>query len=208
VSRVVVVATVAAALLASGLGVAAAASLTVQSAHLVAAAATTPVMYPRSVAFTAGTTAGRVEKSDTVTLVWSQPVDEPTLCSGWANSSSSQSIALTWTVTPGSGSTNDTLAVGGTVPATCSSGFHVGTVDLGARGYVSSTPVSFTSSTTSLSVGTTTTLTVTLGTQSGTGIGTVSSGTAATWTPAAALRDRSARSCGANLASSLTTVQF
>ena len=181
-----------------------ASTLTVTSKHLGAAAVTAPVMYPVSVTATDLTgTPGRIRGGDRITFVWSRPVDEPSLCSGWSNTSSTQSLSMTWTVT--NGTTSDDLLRPAAV-STCATGLHVGTFDLGGAGYVSGT-VTFTSSTVALSVGaTTTTLTVTLGTQSGTSA--TSSGTNGTWTPDAAVTDRSAHGVGSNLATTASTVVF
>jgi hypothetical protein len=194
---------------ASAAGVAFAASLAVTSKTLTGASVTTPAMYPVSVTIANGRTAGKPDKSDLVTLVWSKPIDEPTLCSGWANSSSTQSIALTWTLTPGSGGGDDSLAVGGTVPATCAGGFQVGTIDLGAAGYVTGGPLNF-ATTTALTVSaTTSTLTVTFGNQNGAGTShAVTGGGQATWSCSASLLDRSGRSCGSNVSDTTSSTQF
>jgi hypothetical protein len=86
----------------------------------------------------------------------------------------------------------------------------VGTVDLGSAGYDTSTAsIDFPTTTNSLSVAAaSTTLTITLNGQVHGTAGTVSSGSAAIWTPDPALKDRSGRTCGNNLAQSTTTVQF
>ena len=194
------------ALTTAGAGVAWASSLTVTSKHLGAAALTTPVMYPVSVtASDLNGNPGRVRQGDRITFVWSQQVNEPSLCSGWSNSSSTQSLTMTWTITDGS-SSDDVLRP--SAISTCSTGLHVGTFDLGGSAYVSGGTATFTSSSVALTVGTsTTTLTVTLGFQSG-GTTSTSSGAAGTWTPDAAVTDRSAHSVGSNLAVTLSTVMF
>lgn len=194
-----------------GVGVCWAAPLTLTSGHLGAAAATTPVMFPVSVtvANKAGGTVGRVQNGDVLTLVWSQAIDESSLCSTWTNLLNTQSITLQWSVIAGTAPANDRLAVTGT-SATCVGGFHVGSIDLGSAGYDTNTAnIDFPTTTNALSIsGSTTTLTATLNGQKNGTAGTVSSGSAAVWTPDAALKDRSGRSCGTTLARSSTTVQF
>jgi hypothetical protein len=194
-----------------GVGVCWAAPLTLTSAHLGAAAATTPVMFPVSVtvANKAGGTVGRVQNGDVLTLVWSQAVDESSLCSTWTNLVNAQSITLQWSVIAGTAPANDRLAVTGT-SATCVGGFHVGSIDLGSTGYDTNTAnIDFPTTTNALSISaSTTTLTATLNGQKNGTAGTVSSGSAAVWTPDAALKDRSGRSCGTTLARSSATVQF
>lgn len=204
-----VVAAVTAAAVASG-GTAWAAAFTLTSAHLGASSATTPVMFPVSVTLTNKNngTAGKAQSGDTITFVWSQPVDETTMCSGWSNSSATQSLTYQWSIVNG-GSGDDILQATGS-SSICSSGLHVGTVDLGSSGYDTSTSaIDFSSTTNALTVGaTTTTLVVTLGGPSNSNAGTVSSGNAAVWTPDTAVKDRSARTCRTNLAQSSATVQF
>jgi hypothetical protein len=193
-----------------GSGVAWAAGFTLTSAKLGGGAVTSPVMFPVSVTVDnkGGGHLGKPENGDIVTLVFSQQIDEPTLCSSWSNTSTTQSIKLQWSIVDG-GAGNDTLQVTG-VSATCSSGLRIGAIDLGASGYDNSTTaIDFPGTTSVLTVGaTTTTLVATLNGQKNGTAGTVTSGAAAVWTPDAAVQDRSARSCGANLAQSTSTVQF
>lgn len=192
-------------------GAAWASGMTLSSKHLGASALSTPAMAPVWISFTnksGNGTVGKVQTGDGVTFAWSQPIDETTLCSGWSNSSSTQALTLQWSVVSG-GSGDDTLRVTGS-SATCVGGFHIGTVDLGSSGYdTSTTSIDFPTTTTSLSVAaTSTTLTLTLGGQIHGTAGTVAAGNAAVWTPDAALKDRSGRNCGSNLAQSFSTVQF
>lgn len=206
-SRLATVAGAVSALLVAGSAVAWATTLTVTSKHLGASALTTPVMYPVSVTTTdlAGNP-GRVRQGDRISFVWSRQVDEPSLCSGWSNTSSSQSLSMTWTAVDGT-STDDLLKPGTTF--TCATGLHVGTFDFGGSNYISGGNITYSSSTTSLTVGTsTTTLTVTLGAESGAGGSATSSGAAGTWTPDTAVTDRSAHSVGTNLAITSSSVQF
>jgi chitinase len=192
--------------LAAGASVAWASSLTVTSKQLGESTLSAPVMYPVSVTTVDGDgTVGRVRQGDRITFVWSQQIDEPTLCSGWSNTSSSQTLSMTWTGIDGTAS--DDLLKPGSV-ATCVGGLHVGTFDLGASSYFNSGTVTYSGSTTTLTVGaTTTTLTVTLGSDSGS-TQRSSGGTAGTWTPDPAVKDRSGNTCGANLATTTGTVMF
>jgi len=187
------------------------AGLALSTAHLGAGAASTPAMYPVWLQLTNKTngTAGKVQSGDSITFAWSQQIDETTLCSGWSNSSSSQSLTLQWSVVNGTSGAHDKLQVTGS-SSTCVGGLHIGTVDLGSTGYdTSTTSIDFPTTTNVLSVGTSsTTLTVTLNGQVNGTAGTVSSGTAAVWTPVATVKDRSGRACGTNLAQSSATVQF
>ncbi|MDQ1684227.1 MAG: hypothetical protein QOC82_964 [Frankiaceae bacterium] len=188
-----------------------AAGLTLSSTHVGAAALTTPAMFPVSVTLTNGTggTAGKVQNGDTVTFVWSQLVDATSVCSGASNSLSTQSLTFQWSIVNGTGSAHDTLQATGS-SASCATGLHVGVVDLGAAGYDTATKsIDFQTSTTTLSFGaTTTTLTVSLSGQRNGTAGTMASGAAAIWTPDAAVKDRTGRTCGNNTALSSTTVQF
>jgi hypothetical protein len=193
-------------------GVAWASGITLSSAHLGTSALSTPVMSPVWLALTnksGNGVVGKVQSGDSITLAWSQPIDETTLCSGWSNASASQQITLQWSVVNGTSGGHDTLQVTGS-SATCAGGFHVGSIDLGSAGYDTATAsIDFPTTTNSLSVAAaSTTLTITLNGQTHGTAGTVSSGSAAIWTPDPALKDRSGRTCGANLAQSTTTVQF
>jgi hypothetical protein len=203
--RPAVIAALLAVVLVADLGVAWAASLTVTSKALGGAALTTPAMFPESVTAADGNgNVGRIRGGDKITFVWSRQVNEPSLCSGWSNASSTQTLSMTWTAVDGT-ATDDVLQPAAT--ATCTTGLHVGKFDLGGSNYINGT-VTYTGSTTSLTVGaSTTTLTVTLGSESGGGSST-SSGTNGTWTPDAAATDRSGRSCGACLAITTNTVMF
>jgi hypothetical protein len=189
-----------------------AAGFTLSTAHLATSALSTPVMFPDWIATTnksGNGTVGKVQSGDSVTFVWSQTVDEPTLCSGWSNSSSTQSLTLQWSVVAGSGGADDTLQVTGS-SSTCSSGLHVGTVDLGSAGYdTSATSIDFPTTTNALSFnGASTILTVTFNGQTHGTAATVSAGNAAVWTPDSSVKDRSGRNCPSCLAQSSTTVQF
>jgi hypothetical protein len=189
-----------------------AATFTLTTKKLGAAMVTTPIMFPDQIiiANKAGQTLGRADNGDTVTFVYSRQLNEPTLCSGWLNSDPTPAaVKLTWSIINGTGGANDTLAVTA-VPATCASGFPIGSVDLGSGGYNTSTSadIDFPSNTV-LTVGaTTSTIVVTLGGRKGGTQGTVGSGNAATWTPNSAVTDLSGNNCGANLSKTSSTIQF
>lgn len=193
-------------------GIGYAATFTLTTKKLGAAAVTTPIMFPDQIiiANKPGQVVGRADNGDTVTFVYSRQLDEPSLCSGWPNSDPTPAaVKLTWSIINGTGGANDTLAVTAYPAGTCASGFHIGTVDLGSGGYnTSTTDIDFPSNTV-LTVGTTTsTIVVTLAGRKGGTQGTVNNGTAATWTPDSAATDRSGNNCGSNLAKTSATNQF
>jgi len=198
-------------LVVTGTGLAWAQSITLSSQKLGASAVTTPAMFPVSVTLAnkAGQTVGKVNSGDIITIVWSQPLNATTLCSGWSGTGGQGPSTFPWIIT-GNSTGNDVLTTSGT-NGTCATGLHVGSIDLGATGYNTSTTaaIQFPTSSNTLSYsGTQSTLTVVLnGTTKGSP-GTVSSGAPATWSCDSALTDRSARTCGSNLAQSSATVQF
>ena len=210
--RVIVFAAVLA-VFATAAGVGSAASFSLTTKKLGGASVTTPVMFPDSITIAnkPGQTLGRADNGDTITLVFSRQVDQPTLCSKWVNSDPTPAaVKLTWSIINGTGGANDTLAVTAYPAKTCASGFHIGSVDLGSGGYNTSTTadIDFPSNTT-LTVGpTTSTIVVLLAGKVGGTQGTVSSGNAATWTPDSALTDITGNNCGNNLAKTSATVQF
>ena len=196
----------------AGTGDAATFSLTTKK--LGAASVTTPIMFPDQIIIQnkAGQTVGRADNGDTITFVYSRQIDEPSLCSGWPNSDPTPpTVKLQWSIINGVAPTNDSLAVTGTIPPVCGSGFPIGTVDLGSAGYDTHATqnIDFPGSNTILTVGaTTSTIVVTLaGRKNGTQ-GTVSGAGAATWTPSSAVTDLSGHDCGANLSKTSSTTQF
>ena len=207
-----VVVTAVMAVVATVTGVGSAASFTLTTTKLGGASVTTPVMFPDSITIAnkAGNVVGKAENGDIVTLVFSRQLDEPTLCSSWPNTDPTPpQVKVTWSIINGTGGANDTLAVTAYPAATCASGFHIGSIDLGSGGYNTGTANMNFASNSVLTVGaTTSTVVVTLAGKSGGTQGTVASGTAATWTPDSALTDRNGRNCGANLAKTSATVQF
>lgn len=191
-----------------------AAGLTLTAQQLAAAAPAAPVMFPVSVVLAdkAGQPVGKVNNGDTITVVWSQLVQAPTVCSTATNTTGLSNATFKWSISAGGGvGGDDVLAPSTTGSAVCASGLHVGSIDLGAAGYNTNatTPIDFPNAANTLTFGaTTTTLTVTLNGQKNGTAGTVAAGTAATWTPDAAVTDRSGRTCGSNLAQTSATVQF
>jgi hypothetical protein len=186
-------------------------SLTVTTQRLGGAPLNTPIMFPRSFATTnGGNRAGQIQNKDTVTWTWSVPIDQTTLCSGWSNAQITHSFSMTWVISDNAGSTGNDLLVAGSTGVTCSTGMHIGSVDLGAPGYISGGNGTIAGATTAIVViGGTTTLQVTVpATPTGGSASQVSSGSAAVWTPDPAVTDLAGRSCGSCLAKSTTTVQF
>lgn len=200
----------AAALLAgAAAGTAHAAALTLSAATLGTAAPAVPVMYPVSLVLEdKNANDGKVENNDTVTLVLAGQVDLPTLCSSWSNGPATQTATVRWSIVDG-GSGNDVLRPTDT-SGTCAGGLLAGSIDLGSAGYDTSTsPIEFTAAKNDVTVGaTTTTLVVILKGATGGTAGTVTSGTRAVWTPDPGLKDRSGRTCGANVAATSAVTQF
>lgn len=185
-----------------------AASFTLTSTKLGGAAVTTPIMFPDSVSTTnAGANVGKMEKNDTITFIWSRVINQPTLCSGWSNAQSTHTVNMTWTIQNNAGTTgNDVLVPGST--ATCTAGLAVGSVDLGSPNYVTSNG-SASSNPTTVTVGTTTTtLTMKLAANPSGAPGTVTNGSAGTWTPSSAVQDMSGNNCGSNVAKTGETNLF
>jgi prepilin-type N-terminal cleavage/methylation domain-containing protein len=126
----------------------------------------------------AGTTQGKLEKGDTITVVFSAQMSVSSFCSTWSGDGSDQSLVVnndvTVTVSDGTGATNDALTV---ASATCA--FQFGSIDLGSNAYVSGGAATFNGAGVNKSKITWTTathtLTITLGTATGTfGTGTSS----------------------------------
>jgi len=185
-----------------------AATFTLTTTKLGAAQVTTPVMFPDSVTTTnVGPNVGKIEKNDTITFVWSRPINQPTLCSGWSNAQSTHSVNMTWSIQNNAGATGNDVLVPGTT-ATCTAGLDVGSVDLGSPSYVGSNGSS-NSNVTTVTVGaTTTTLTMKWANNPSGAPATVTNGTAGTWTPDSAVQDMSGNNCGSNLAKTGETNLF
>ena len=156
-----------------------------------------------------GARAGRADRRDTTTISYSQQVKQSTLCSSWSNASTTETLTgVTLTLNDNAGATgNDTLTVGA-APATCASGFHLGTVDTGSNGYATAGNVTYTNSTIALTqTATSTTLVLTFGTVGGTR-GTVAAAAAAIYTPDTMIQSVGGQGIGVNQAATITTVQW
>jgi prepilin-type N-terminal cleavage/methylation domain-containing protein len=127
-------------------------------------------------------TAGKIEKNDTITVVFSAQMKVSSICSTWITDTSNQNLVansdVTVTLTDGTSPTHDTLSV---TSASCT--FNFGTLDLGVSTYIGGGSATFGGSGAAKStVAWTTathTLVITLGTQAGTG----TTATVATSTP-------------------------
>ena len=163
--------------------VAVAASVGVSSQHLGTATLAAPVFYPASLV-TAGpkNKTGTLANGDSYTLTFNRQANQPSVCSGWSNSSAGSTVSVVVTVNDNAAANgDDTVTVGGAPAAKCASGIHLGVLDLGSPNYVTGGPLRFTTSTAALSQGgkpMTTKIKVTLNGQQapGAGVGTVGSG--------------------------------
>ena len=189
-------------------GVSYAASFTLTSQKLAAGSVTTPILFPDAVSTTnVGPNVGKMEKNDTILFTWSRQLDQTTLCSGWSNAQSTHTTNITWNITNNSGATgNDVLSPAST--ATCTAGLRVGSVDLGSPGYVSSNGTAANSPTTVTVLASTTTLLVKFPNNPTGAPGTVTTGSAGTWTPNTAVTDLSGNACSASLAKTGETNLF
>lgn len=200
-----------AALVLGGVGLAWSAAQTVTSSRLGAFRLGPPAFYPAGVSTVAASLKvrrGQVSKGDTLTAAFNAQASQATICSGWSNATSSQSLSLvTLTLLDGT-STNDVLTVSA-VPTTCATGFHLGTFDLGSAGFVSGGNATFTGSRITLTqTATSTSVTLTLGNRSGATTATVSTPVALTWTPDIAVTDTAGHAATPSLARSAALVQF
>jgi len=140
-----------------------------------------------------GTTAGKIEKGDTITVVFSEQMSVSGFCSTWTSGdTNNQSLTVSGDVTvtlADGGAGNDTISV---TSGTCT--FNFGSINLGSTAYVTGGSLTFNGSgSTNKSTITWTasshTLVITLGAQSGSGTpGTVTASTA-TYTPSGSLTD-------------------
>jgi len=125
----------------------------------------------------AGGTPGKMEKNDTTTVTFSEPMAVGSFCSAWSNNTTNQSDGTaTVTVSSDGVGKDDVLSI--SAWKDCHS-FHFGTMDMGSGGYVTSiggsnqAVMDFTGSTVAYNVAAQT-LTITLGTpQTGVCNGTV-----------------------------------
>jgi hypothetical protein len=124
-----------------------------------------------------GTTAGKLEKGDTITITFSSQLSVSSLCSTWSNDGSNQSLSanndVNVNISNGTGGADDALTV---TSATCT--FNFGSLDLGSGSYVTSAVAFGGSGGSKSSITWTTathTLTITLGAQKSGTVNTVAS---------------------------------
>jgi hypothetical protein len=200
-SRAVTVAAVVAAALALA-GVAWAASLTVTSKSLGGATLTTPAFYPSSLTIVNRGTAGRVDRNDTLTLVYNRVIQNSSLCAGVPQGTLT-AAGLTFTLSNG-GAGNDVLAIAG--GSSCAA-LHFGSFLLGSTGYLASGSLTYTASGISVTAtATTTTIVLTVGT--GTASSAVNTASVVKYTPDPLMTDIASRSIGTNTATTASGVQF
>src|SRR5205814_3537698 len=94
-----------------------------------------------------GSTAGRIQASDTITVTFSQAMKESTFCSAWTNDSADPTDSTATVHVTGNGS-NNVLSISAWTG--CGT-FHFGSMDMGTSGYVTSSggsnkPLDFTGS--------------------------------------------------------------
>ena len=126
-----------------------------------------------------GATQGKLEKNDTITVVFSAQMSVSSICSTWSGDTTNQNLNgnsdVTISVADGTGATNDSLTV---TSATCT--FRFGSLNLGSNAYVSGGNATFGGTGTNKSTiqwaFNTRTLTITLGGAVG-HLGTVNSST-------------------------------
>lgn len=193
--------------------VAVAATFSLTSKHLGAAPLTTPPLFPVSLVLANGTgkTSGQPDPTDTITVVYSEPLKESTLCSSWTTNLNRTGDTISVDVNKAAATNgDDTVTVdSATTTMTCSSGFHFGTIDLGAAGFCQSTTCVMNKSGITLTqTATQSTLTFTLGSSKGGNPGRVNTPMVATYTPDPALTDASGTSVGSNLAATPAVVQL
>jgi hypothetical protein len=164
---------------------------------------------PSSSQGTNGGTVGTADKTDTLTITYSEQIDATTFCSTWSNSGT-QSISGTGVVViqiADSGS-NDTLTVTSVGSSNCggSANFHLGSITLGGD-YVAATRTFAGSKAAITWDPTARTLTLTLDNASG----AVNSGIAAgtpTYTPSSSLKDMAGNTINTSAFSPSGTSRF
>lgn len=165
---------------------------------------------------TAGT-AGRPESGDTVTVTFSAPVNQSTLCSAWTTNQSSRTLTGVTVTIDNDGPANDgndRLTV--TAASGCTNGFKGGATDLGSKAFVASSGNSFqnvpfaNSTVEVVSTSSASTLTIRLGTpDTGNNNGvveTVATQTTAVYTPDSGLK--SVTGAAVSGTASVTAVQL
>jgi hypothetical protein len=128
-----------------------------------------------------GSTAGKPEQNDTISIQLNGPLSVNSVCSTWSNNNANQSLTNATVTFVNGGVSNDSVSF-----SSPSCTLHLGTINLGSTGYVTSGSVTFgatgTGSTIAYSASSDT-ITITLGTQqASTTLGTVSA-SVATFTP-------------------------
>jgi hypothetical protein len=132
-----------------------------------------------------GSTAGKPEQNDTISIQLNGPLSVSSVCTAWSNNNANQSLTNATVTFTNGGASKDSVSF-----SSPSCTLHLGTIDLGSTSYVASGSVTFgatgTGSTIAYSASTDT-ITVTLGTQqASTTLGTVAS-SVATFTPSSSL---------------------
>ena len=89
----------------------------------------------------AGSTAGTLNRGDTITVQYSGPMSVSSMCSTWSGDTTNQSITADGVVAVSihnGGTANDYMDLS-TTSAACGGAFHFGTLTLGSTGYLVST---------------------------------------------------------------------
>jgi hypothetical protein len=140
-----------------------------------------------------GSTAGKAEPGDTITLQYSEMLNVASVCASWSSANTTAgTLTSSAVVTITAGASSDTVTVSA---ASCPT-LHIGSIALGQAGYVTGgTGKTLTFSGTTISWNGADTLTITLGsTVGGTGGAGTQSGSnqksKSTYTPDAAITDR------------------
>jgi hypothetical protein len=163
--------------------------------NVTTAVAVVPAPAASSLALTnkTGSVAGKMEKDDTISVVFSDALRTSSMCAAWSGSDGNRSITgnndLTITLVDGALGSNDGISISST---SCTGGGAFGTITLGSPSYVSGGNVRFTGTGNGKSTLTwtesTKTLSILLGDVAATGTaGTVTGSLAATYTPSATM---------------------
>ena len=160
-----------------------AAGATASKTNLTLVIAAQPTISSVTLANGSGGTAGRVDKADTIKIVFSAAMDASTICSTWTNDTSNQSItadnAVKVTLTDAA---HDMISV---TSSTCT--FNFGLLDMGVGAYVTGGNAVFSGTSNNASKITWTynnrTLLITLGTKSGPGSVATITSSAPVYTP-------------------------
>lgn len=210
--RAAAVALLVASLVVTGAALARAEVIALVADRLGTGAVPPPPLYPTSLQISGKANgAGTPQRDDVVTITFSTDLAPTWICSSASPTAATQTVnGVTVQLTAGDAGGQDTLTFAAPL-STCADGLRIGTVGLGATGYVTGEPVSFIKSTATLSDdGAGTTLAITLGSPGSDGrrTGTVTTATVARYTPDAAVTDTAGRSISTNVAETPSTVQF